>query len=199
MNKKYFIDEKNYIGYEIIENFVFVRYLFFANQRDIPNSIRQYINYFVSLENIDFLGFYPGTYNPIIVKSLIETIKELNFKYRIFYNKFEIKNIQEFEENTLQDYYDKMSLTCSDSISACDDLNLGFQRCAVFSSLSQNQKTVKTPIKYYEVNDEGFLVEEFDELPNDNKKYHESIKIKDMFPICNIKIENGKIKYFPKT
>jgi len=205
MFKKYNIDENNFISYEILDNFVIVKFIFFDTVDNLKVCIKKYIDYFMTL-NVDFLGCYPGTCNPIVIDSTINVFSCYELKYRIFYDGEEINNIQSFIKKTIKPCTQKILSIPNQNISqsACDGeigrnaSKEGFKSCCIFGQLNKKTEGPKTPIRYYKVDENGFLCEEFLEKPSDNAYYYKSIRLKDMFKSHKILLENGVPKYLPK-
>ena len=201
---KYSINKNNYINYELFENFVLVRSIFFDDIGLLKNSIKTYIDFFSTIDGADFLGAYPGTTNPLVVRYVLDYIVDKNFNYRIFYDGSEVPSIQAFEKTKLKQAVDQALKVSSPSIlqSACEGAvviscaNSGFMKCCVFSPLKINYNYIRTPIKYYELDSNNFIVNEFSEIPDINKTYYKSIRLAPMFTSRVIRIENGKPVYY---
>jgi hypothetical protein len=200
---KYFINENNFINYEIVNDFVMVRSIFYDDFSFLSQHIFAYIDFFANIENVNFLGGYPGTFNPLVVRYVLDYLKNKNFNYRIFYDKQEVKDIQRFERVILESRVQQSLLVDSPSVlqSACNGYvgqaleKSGFKRCCVFSPLKINYDYVKTPIKYYEIDSQGYLIAEYDEKPSRGGRYYQSYRLKPMFDTGVIRIENGKPVY----
>lgn len=206
MISKYKINDNNLINFELIDNFAVIHFIHFDNPNNLFNHMKEYFDYIASLDGIDFLGSYPGCSNPLVVQAGINVIKYYGFNYRIFYDKEEVRDIEIFEEKTLIPSVEKIQ-SVMNTLSFIKGLHVvttkiaidnGFRDCAVFSPLKKNYSHIKLPIKFYEIDKDGFLVAEFEEKPKDNKNYHQSIKMKKMFSTHQIKLENGKPQYHPK-
>jgi hypothetical protein len=206
MISKYKINDNNLINFELIDNFAVIHFIHFDNPNNLFACMKEYFDHIASLDGIDFLGSYPGCSNPLVVRAGINVIKQYGFNYRIFYDKNEVDDIQKFEEKTLDLNVEKIQ-SIIDTLSFVKGLhvvttniaiNNGFKDCAVFSPLKRNYDQVKLPVKFYEIDKDGFLIAEFEEKPKNNKNYYQSIKIKKIFPTHNIKLENGKPKYHAK-
>jgi hypothetical protein len=205
MSIKYSIDDKNFISYEILDNFVIVKFIFFDKVSNLKDCIKEYIDYFMTLD-VDFLGCYPGTCNPVVIQSTANIFSEYGLKYRIFYNGEEVPSPKNFIEKTVKPCVQKILSMPNENISqsACDGnvgknaSKEGFGSCCIFGQLNKKTKDVKTPIRYYKVDDQGFLCEEFLEKPNDSAYYYKSIRLKDMFKSYKILLDNGFLKYLPK-
>jgi hypothetical protein len=203
---KYSINANNFIRYEIINDIVMIKWLFYDDVNLLSSSIFNYIDYLSTINNVEFLGWYPGTFNPLVVKYVLDYAKNKNFNYRIFYDLNEVFSVKAFEKTILQ-YNVEASLnipgetvfqsSCDGPVGKISQQN-GFKKCCVFTSLRQNNNIVKTPIKYYEIDDQGFLVQEHSEKPKNNKKYYQSFRIENLFRSMKIKIENGKLVYYQK-
>lgn len=201
---KYFINENNFINYEIVNDFVMVRSIFYDDASLLSQRIFAYIDFFATIENVNFLGGYPGTFNPLVVRYVLNYLKNKNFNYRIFYDKQEITDIQQFESIVLKSRVRQALSVNSPSVlqSACKGYigqaleQSGFKRCCVFSPLKINYDYVRTPIKYYEIGPQGYLIGEYDEKPARGGRYYQSYRLKPLFDTRIIRIENGKPVYY---
>lgn len=209
MIKNYKIDEFNHINYRIVNNFIVIDFIHFDDPSRIFESMKNFFDYFATLDGADFLGSFPGCVNPLVVKAGLDVIKSYGFNYRIFYDKQEVEDLTVFENEVLNTYVDKCQQfiagpTWNNTQSSCDGIigkyaqTEGFKPCAVFSPLKKKVGYVRTPVKYYEVDSQGFLIKEYDEKPKKDN-LHMSYRLTNMFQICKIKVENGSLKYFPKT
>jgi hypothetical protein len=205
MHKKYIINNNNFISYEILDNFVIVNFIFFDTLENLKTCIKKYIDYFMSLD-VDFLGGYPGTCNPLVIKNIIDVLSEYNLEYKILYNNEEVIDAKNFIEKIIDPCVLKILSMPDENArqSVCDGAvgknasKEGFGLCCIFSQLNKKTEGPKTPIRYYKVDEKGFLYEEFSEKPSDNAYYYKSIRLKDMFKSHKILLENGVLKYLPK-
>jgi hypothetical protein len=203
---KYNINQNNFIVYETLDEFIMIRSLFYDDVRLLFDSIFHYMSYLSVVNDAEFLGWYPGTYNPLVVRYVLDYTQSKNFNYRIFYDLMEVADVQSFERTILNSSVQK-ALSVDSEItlqSACQgDVGRvaaqdGFKKCCVFTPLKKNYNLIKTPIKYYEIDDRGFLIQEHLEKPINNKKYYQSTRLGPLFSSLIISVENEKLKYHGK-
>jgi hypothetical protein len=203
---KYNINQNNFIVYETLDEFIMIRSLFYDDVRLLFDSIFHYMNYLSVVNDAEFLGWYPGTHNLLVVRYVLDYTQSKNFNYRIFYDLMEVAGVQSFERTILNSSVQK-ALSVDSEItlqSACQgDVGRvaaqdGFKKCCVFTSLKKNYNFIKTPIKYYEIDDRGFLIQEHLEKPRNNKKYYQSTILGPLFSSLIISVENKKLKYHGK-
>lgn len=204
MIRRFKADNLNYINYRVINDCGIIYYLNFDDVARILPCMHEYFKHLRSLD-LEYVGCYPGCNNPIVVKAAIDVIKSYDFSYRIFYNKEEVKNLVEFEKNILDPSISKCMIikdvnaqcSCSGQMGQFSKQN-GFNVCSVFAPLKTNVKNIKTPIRYYEINQDGFLVSTYIEKPKNDKKYYEAVGLEEMFLTNDIQLVNDKLKYHPK-
>lgn len=154
-----------------------------------------------------YLGNYPGTVNPVVAKAGLAVIKDYGYNYRIFYNHSEITNLSNFELTVLNPASQRCLARVGDNVvqSACDGpisqfaKSIDFGYCAIYSPLHSDMLTVKTPMKYYRINPDNSLTDEFDELPQDGFSYYEAVRLRPMLANNRVVLENGKPRYYPKS
>lgn len=204
MIRRFKVDNLNYINYRIINDYGLIYYLNFDDIAKILPCMYEYFKHLRSLD-LEYVGCYPGCNNPIVVKAAIDVIKSYDFNYRIFYNKEEVKNLIDFEQNILNPSISKCMIikdinaqcSCSGEIGQFSKQN-GFNICSVFAPLKKNIKNIKIPIRYYEINQDGFLISTYIEKPKSDKKYYEAVGLEEMFLTNDIQLVNNKLKYHPR-
>jgi hypothetical protein len=209
-NQVYSIDSNSSAYYEIFQNYVIINFLQ-TNKNlysDLFLIVDNLITYCSNNLDVDFLFTYPGTANPLVVKSQIEVVKNKNFSYRLFYDKFEIYDLSNFENNILE-YY------CEIASHYCDEHNLNINDVC-YSNIAEyckqqnfkdtalcfplrNNIPITTPVRYYKVNNEGLFVEEYENKPNIEDRFFPSIRLSEKFKTHNISIDsNNKIHFTVK-
>lgn len=205
MIKRFKVDNLNYISYKIVNDYGVIYYLNLDDVAKILPCMHEYFKHLKSLD-LEYVGCYPGCNNPLVIKAAIDVIKSYNFNYRLFYNKEEVKNLTEFEQGILDLSVSKCmtvkdinaQCSCSGQIGQFSKQN-GFKVCSVFAPLKRNLKNIQLPMRYYEIKQDGFLVGEYMEKPNNNKKYYEAVGLEEMFLTNDIQLINEKLKYHPKS
>lgn len=204
MIKRFKVDNLNYINYRIINDYGLIYYLNFDDIAKILPCMHEYFKHLKSLD-LKYVGCYPGCNNPLVIKAALDVIKSYDFSYRIFYNKEEVKNLIDFEQNILNPNINKClainnvipQCSCSGQIGQFSRQN-GFNICSVFAPLKRNIKNIQLPMRYYEIDQNGFLINELTEKPKNDKKYYETVDLEEMFLKNNIQLVNDKLKYYPK-
>ena len=204
MIKRFKVDNLNYMNYKIVNDYGIIYYLNFDDVARILSYMHEYFKHLRSLD-LEYVGCYPGCNNPLVIKAALDVIKSYGFSYRIFYNKEEVKNLIEFEQDILDPSIAKcMSInvnnpqcSCSGQIGEFSKQN-GFKICSVFAPLKRNLKNIQLPMRYYEIKQDGFLVGEYMEKPSNNKKYYEAVGLEEMFLTNDIQLIDEKLEYHPK-
>jgi hypothetical protein len=204
---QYKINDNNFINYEILEDFVMVKSIFYDDVNVLFERINHYMDYFSKLENINFLGTFPGTCNPLVISYALDYVRNRKFLFRIFYDGIEYNDTRLFRRNILIPAFEYaltipsenvLQSACSGAVGIASEKN-GFKKCCLFCPLKKYYSYVKTPIRYYEIGADGTFTQEYQEKPIQNKIYYQSIRLKNMFPLYNIVMKNGKINYLPKN
>lgn len=206
MIKKYYIDSENWIVYERIENIIVVLFLYFTDPSSIPAAIKTYFDMFAAETDAEFLTSYPGTRPPVVAKSHLDVIKAYNLPYRLYYNENEITNKTAFEKAYFSNYdtlsqdmtsNGKPQSMCDWSFAdICKNRSIGI--CALCSPLRPGITAVRSPVKYYRLDADGFFVEEYLEKPNGNFPMYQSMRLSQKFIDFKIQQVDGKLKYLPK-
>ena len=205
MIKKHYIDEKNWVVYERIENMIVVLFMYFTDPARIPEDIKTYFDTFAAETDAEFLTTYPGTLPPI-AKAHLDVIKSYNLPYRFYYNENEILNSKAFElvyftgsssSSRAMSHSDEPQSVCDcDYANDCKNKNIGL--FALCSPLRPGVTTVRSPVKYYKLGEDGFFVEEYLEKPNGNFPLYQSMRLSQKFIDFKIQRIDGKLKYLPK-
>jgi hypothetical protein len=203
----YTFDANNRIHYEVIEDIILMKFLFFDNPSTLSARMKYYFDFFASLPGMLYLGSFPGTINPVVAKAGLDVIKSYGYNYRIFYNLSEITDLSNFELTVLNPASQRCLARAGVNItqSACNGpiaqfaKSINFGDCAVYSPLRGDIQTVKTPIKYYKINPDNSLTDEFDELPQDGFSYYGAVRLRPMMANNRVVLENGKPRYYPRS
>ena len=205
--KKYNIDKNNFINYEILNDFVLVNFLFTDNYANLEFQVKHYVDYLRDLNIGKFFAVYPGTPNIIIINTLLNIAHENNLNYRLYYDQQEILDKTNFENTIIKPAHEQISISletynksqsaCSGEVGVFCEQN-GLKWFGIIFPFSNTIDYVPSPIKYYRISEDGYLVEEYDDNPNDGGNYWKSMRIKEKFATELIKIENGKPKYYAK-
>ncbi len=204
---KYILNDNNFINYEIIDDFIMVKSVFYDDVNFLQQGIFNYIDYFATISDVNYLGAFPGTCNPFVIKYALDYLKNKKFKYRIFYDQLEVDSVAEFENFTLKSAFEsalsipndiKLQSACYGTVGVISAQN-GFKSTGFFSPLKKNYEYVKTLLRYYEYDTQGVIIQECQEKPEKNKDYYQSIRLRPMFQMYKIVLIDGKPNYFPKS
>ena len=206
MIKKYYINEKNWVVYERIENMIVVLFMYFTDPANIQTDIKTYFDMFANETDAEFLTTYPGTRPPIIAKSHLDVIKSYNLPYRFYYNENEIFNSKAFESiyftssaasGQAMPHSEEPQSVCDCAYAEeCKNQNIGL--FALCSPLRSGITLVRSPVKYYRLDEDGFFVEEYLEKPSKNFPVYQSMRLSQKFIDFKIQRVDGKLKYLPK-
>jgi hypothetical protein len=203
--KKYYINEKNWVVYERIENMIVVLFMYFTDPTTIPTDIKTYFDMFANETDAEFLTTYPGTLPPV-AKSHLAVVRAYNLPYRFYYGENEI-----FDSQSLESRYftgsvasEQAMLRSNEPQSVCDcayaeeckNQNIGL--FALCSPLRSGITLVRSPVKYYRLDEDGFFVEEYLEKPPKNFPVYQSMRLSQKFIDFKIQRVDGKLKYLPK-
>lgn len=199
-------DSNNYINYELYNKHIIVKFLFYYNVQTLESELIHYYQY-LSEKYLDFnfLTTYPGTTNPYVVEYHLSAMDKLKLKYKVHSDGSEVKNVNEFRKSELslfinnsKDYLEpnKKQSTCSNQVSQfCKSTGMGM--CSITTTLRESNLEVKSPIKYYIVDADGFLISEHDDKPSSDRTYH-SIRLSDKFLNHKIRLVDGSPRFYPK-
>lgn len=202
----YQIDQNNHINYEMIDNFVVVKFLFYYDADTLQQEIVQYYTYLSeSHPNASFLTSYPGTTDPFVVKFHLEAMDQLGLSYRVHLDGSEVSDVNLFRVGQLNSFIQRseafmrrnqLQLACSNEVSEyCK--SEGFSMCSVTTQLRTGDLEVDSLIRYYEIDGDNNLVSEHRIKPNTGNFYH-SIRLRDKFANRIVKLVDGKPRYYPK-
>lgn len=202
----YKLNDNNFINYKIQKDYAVVDFLYFDDPQSIYDCWKHYFDYLATFDFLEYVGCYPGCNNPLVIKAALDVFKFYGFNYRIFYDDKEVDDLNIFENQIIQPFLETcLSLPQTKIVqSSCDGVigsyasQSGFKLCAIFGPLRKKMGYVKTPVKYYKIDKDGFLTEEFDEKPNTKDMFFQNHRLSEMFKICKIKIIDGSLKYYPK-
>lgn len=199
-------DSNNYINYELHNNHIIVKFLFYYDIETLEDALIFYYQYLsTKYLNFDFLTTYPGTTNPYVVEYHLSAMDKLNLKYKVHLDGLEIKNVNKFRKSELRLFINssknqlernQKQSTCSNQVSQfCKSLGMGM--CSITTTLRETNLEVVSPIKYYTVDADGFLISEHDSKPLTERTYH-SIRLSDKFQNYKIRLVDGSPRFYPK-
>lgn len=202
----YNIDENNYINYEIRGEHIIVKFLFYYDINILESSLIAYYEYLSQkYPECNYLTSYPGTVNPHVLECHLSTMDKLGLKYKVHKNGVNILNINKFRNTELNSlikkakpYLEKNTKqsTCVNKVSDfCK--SEGMEMCSITTTLRKTNLEVVSPIKYYTVDADGFLISEHDSKPPTERTYH-SIRLSDKFQNYKIRLVDGSPRFYPK-
>lgn len=203
----YEIDKNNYINYEIRGEHIIVKFLFYYDINTLKNSLITYYEYLSQkYPECNYLTSYPGTVNPYVLECHLSTMDKLGLKYKVHKNGVNILNINKFRNTELSSLIKKAKpyletntkqSTCMNKVSEFCKSD-GMEMCSITTTLRETNLEVVSPIKYYIVDANGFLISEHDSKPANVDSYH-SIRLSDKFSDNIIKLVDGSPRFHPKN
>lgn len=202
----YKIDANNHINYEILENFIVVKFLYYYDVDTLPQQLLRYYAYLAQSHlNAQYLTSYPGTTDPFVVDLHLNAMDELGLLYRVHLDGDEVNNIGNFRSGLLNSFIqrsrafmqrNKLQLACSNEVSQFCKAE-GFAMCSVTTQLRPGAHPVDSLIRYYEIDNDDNIVAEHVDKPNVSKLYH-SIRLRDKYATRKIKLVDGRPRFYPK-
>jgi hypothetical protein len=203
----YNIDENNYINYEIFGEYIIVKFLFYYDINTLENSLIAYYEYLSQkYPECNYLTSYPGALDPYVVEYHLSAMDKLRLKYKVHKNGVDVLNINKFRNTELSSLIKKAKpylerntkqLTCINKVSEFCKSD-GMEMCSITTTLRETNLEVVSPIKYYIVDANGFLISEHDSKPANVNSYH-SIRLSDKFSDNIIKLVDGSPRFHPKN
>lgn len=94
-------------------------------------------------ENCDSIINFPGTQNPLLANIFINTIRDMNLEFQVFYHHDKISDVEAFQKDTVLPFCKNInSFTCK----AIGD----FKICNILSLLpNREDKELINPMKYF--------------------------------------------------
>lgn len=197
--------QENAIGYSILNDFVIVNFILFNDSINLFHTIKHFFDYFIdNFPQCNFLISYPGSPNPLVAKAGLDVFKFYNFNYRIYYDGDEILDKENFEQNILTKHIELLSdihsaepqCACKGNIASCSRA-VGFKQFGVCSPLKSGINSTQSLLRYYKMDEDGYLISEHEEKPTDTDKLWRSIKLQENFQNHRIRIENNTVRYYP--
>lgn len=124
----------------------------------------------------DYFLNIPGTKNPYLAKAIIETGLTYGTNYRLFFGKNEILDIPTFISSTIDPAISNIN-NFSCRIDVCDRLS----DTVIISQSLKDNFFPKSPFKYYEYDQNGYIIAEYDEKPNNITNIYISNNISDKY------------------
>lgn len=206
MIKNYHVNDNNWVVYERIEDMIVVLFMFFDDPVRISSDVKTYFDMFANETDAVFLTTYPGTQTPPVAKAHLDVIKQYGLPYRLYYDEQEITNKTAFENSffAMPEVVGKGMKASQSPQSACDNnfalkcKESGIKPCGICSPLRSGVNYVRSPVKYYRLDADGFLVEEYLEKPDGKFPMYQSMRLSQKFREHRIQRVEDKLKYLPK-
>lgn len=179
------VDDKKIIGkfLEIKNDF---------NYTDITDMLKQFLNIMkITYPNTEYFINFPGTKNPYLAKAIIETGLTYGTNYRLFFGKNEILDIPTFISSTIDPAISNIN-NFSCRIDVCDRLS----DTVIISQSLKDNFFPKSPFKYYEYDQNGYIIAEYDEKPNNITNIYISNNISDKYIMHTIQRIDDKTLIF---